>query len=231
MKAKYRMTRQQNIFVANRNIVDYMYKSAILEGIKLTYPDTEAIYNGQSVAGINMKDTIAVHNLKYAWQFVLDKIDDPADYSYICKINQIVGGDSLQAGFLRSSPVAIGGTAWKPEMPNESKIKEEIADIQAIENPTDRALTLMLHLMRRQMFFDGNKRTSMLAANQVMISNGCGIISMPVEYQRDFSILLIRFYETNEMQKLKSFIYENCIDGINFENIKETGAPPKDIER
>lgn len=116
-------------------------------------------------------------------------------------------------------------------MPIESKIKEEIADIQAIENPTDRAITLMLHLMRRQMFFDGNKRTSMLAANQVMISNGCGTISIPIEYQRDFSMLLIRFYETNEMQELKNFVYDNCIDGIDFENVKEKDNLRKEKER
>ena len=45
MKAKYHMTREENIFVAKRNIVDYIWKSARLEGLAVTYPDTEAIYN------------------------------------------------------------------------------------------------------------------------------------------------------------------------------------------
>ncbi len=31
------------------------------------------------------------------------------------------------------------------------------------------------------MFLDGNKRTAMLAGNQVMISSGCGVISVPIE--------------------------------------------------
>ena len=229
MKAKYYMTAEQNIFVARRSIIDYMYKSARLEGIGVTYPDTEAIFNGMNAAGISLNDAIAVNNLKYAWQFVLDNIDCPIDYPYICRINQVVGGDNLvvRAGSIRNVPVSVGGTEWKPEMPDESIIKEEIADIQAAESPTCRAVTLMLYLMRRQMFFDGNKRTSMLAANHVMISNGCGIISVPVECQREFSIQLVRFYETNEMQELRNFIYENCIDGINFENTNETEASHK----
>jgi hypothetical protein len=46
MKSKYNMTLEQNIFVAKRNIVDYIYKSARLEGLGVTYPDTEAIFNG-----------------------------------------------------------------------------------------------------------------------------------------------------------------------------------------
>lgn len=33
MKDKYHMTVEQNIFVAKRNIIDYIWKSANLEGI------------------------------------------------------------------------------------------------------------------------------------------------------------------------------------------------------
>ena len=71
--------------------------------------------------------------------------------------------------------------------------------------------------MRKQMFFDGNKRTSMLAANQIMIANGAGIITIPIEYQRNFTSLLIDFYESGNMQKIKNFTYEKCIDGIAFQ--------------
>ena len=226
-KAKYHMTAEQNIFAAGRNIINCMYKSAGLEGIGVTYPDTEAIFNGMNAAGISLNDAVAVNNLKHACQFVLDNIDCPMDYQYICKINQIIGGNNLvvRAGFVRNVPAAIGGAEWKPKMPSESKIKEKIADIQMTARVTGRAVTLMFYLTGRQMFFYGNKRTSMLAANQVMISNGCGIISVPVECQREFAVQLVHFYETNEKQELRNFIYENCIDGISFENINETEAP------
>jgi len=220
MQAKFNMTREENIFTAKRNIVDYIWKSAKLEGLAVTYPDTEAIYNGMSVSGVKVSEIVAVNNLKYAWQFLIDNLDYPMDFPYICKLNQFVGGDNLiiNAGFLRRVPVTIGGTTWKPDMPVESQIKEELADICALESPTDRGITLMLYLMRKQMFLDGNKRTSMLAANQVMISSGCGIISIPIEQQRDFTKMLVEFYESNDMQPLKEFVYHLCIDGIEFEH-------------
>lgn len=222
MEAKYSMTVEENIFVAKRNIIDYIWKSARLEGIGVTFPDTEAIYNGISVPNLKVDDIIAINNLKHAWHFVLENIDYSIDYPFICKINQFVGGGNLiaRAGFIRNVPVSIGGTTWKPEIPIESKIKEEIADMQNIESPTERAISLMLHCMRRQMFLDGNKRTSMLAGNQVMIANGTGIISVPIEYQRDFTKLLIDFYESNEADDIKRFVYDKCIDGIAFENSK-----------
>ena len=66
-------------------------------------------------------------------------------------------------------------------MPIEFQIKEEMAEIGQIENPTDRALTMMLYLVRKQMFLDSSKEISMSAGNHVMISNGCGIISILIE--------------------------------------------------
>jgi len=219
MKPKYRITVEQNIFVARRNIIDYIWKSAKLEGLAVTYHDTEAIYNGMSISGVKVSEIVAVNNLKHAWQFVLENLSYPIDYSYICKINQLVGGDNLiiNAGFLRKVPVTIGGTSWQPDIPIESQIKEELAEIHDIENSTDRAITLMLYLTRKQMFLDGNKRTSMLAGNQIMISSGSGVISVPIERQRDFTIMLVQFYESNDMEPLKSFVYDYCIDGIEFE--------------
>ena len=220
MKAKFNMTVEQNIFVAKRNIIDYMWKSARLEGIGVTYPDTEAIFNGLTVQGVSVKDTVAINNLKHSWSFVLENVDYPTDYPFICKINQIVGGDSLiaNAGFIRNVPVSIGGTTWKPDIPIESIIKEELEDISKIESPTERAITLMVQCMRRQMFLDGNKRTGMLAGNHVMIANGAGIITIPIEHQREFTGLLIEFYETNKINNITNFLYDKCIDGIAFDN-------------
>ena len=218
MKPKYNMTREQNIFVAKRNIVDYIYKSALLEGLGVTYPDTEAIFNGVSAPGVKVTDIIAVNNLKRAWQFLLDTLDPPLDYAYLCRLNQLVGGDSLiyNAGYIRKMPVSIGGTSWKPDIPDEDAIKAHLAALQAIENTTERAIELMLYGMRGQFFLDGNKRTSMLAANKEMIANGHGVISIPVEIISQFTPILVRYYETGDPSAAKEFIYTNCIDGIDF---------------
>ena len=134
------MTQEENIFVAKRNIVDYIWKSVRLEGLAVTYPDTEAIYNGMSVQGVKVSDIVAVNNLKHAWQFVLDTLYYPMDYPFVCKINQYVGGDNLifRAGYLLNVPVSIGGTTWKSDMPIESQIKAEMAEICEIDSPTDR---------------------------------------------------------------------------------------------
>jgi len=218
MKPKFCMTQEQNIFLAKRNIVDYIYKSARLEGLGVTYPDTETIFNGMSAPGVSVTDIITINNLKRAWQFLLETLEPPLDYAYVCKLNQIVGGDNLiyRAGYIRMLPVSIGGTSWKPEMPIEDDIKARLKEMQTIESPTERAIDIMLFCMRGQFFLDGNKRTAMLAANKEMITHGQGVISIPVERIPQFTPLLVLFYETGKACEIKEFIYDNCIDGLNF---------------
>ena len=226
MQNKFSMTLEENTFLVKRNIIDYIWKSAKLDGLNVTYPDVEAIYNNRKILVLKTDVIVAVNNLKHAWQFILDSIEYEIDYPYICKINQYVGSNLfMDAGFIRNIPVSIGGTAWKPDMPIESVIKDEIEQICQMHNPTDRAITLMLHLMRKQVFLDGNKRTAMLVANQIMISNGVGVISVPIEFQYDFTKLLIEYYESGDMSRIKDFVYQSCIDGANFrKNIAETNT-------
>ena len=64
------------------------------------------------------------------------------------------------------------------------------------------------------MFQDGNKRLVNLIANKEMIRLGQGIIAIPVEKIGDYLTLLIEYYETNDLVKLKNWLYENCIDGV-----------------
>lgn len=219
MENKYNLTAEQNIFVAKRNIVDYIWKSANLEGIIITYSDTQTIYDGFSVSGYKLEEINAINNLKKAWQFILNDIGIALNFAYICKINELVGENVFyNPGVIRTTPVNIGGTGWKPDFPIETKIKEELEELLSNNeiSKTEQAINVMLWVMRRQMFIDGNKRTAMLIANKIMIENGCGIISIPIEKQNEFYKLLITYYETNDSSIISKFIYDNAIDGIEL---------------
>ena len=87
----------------------------------------------------------------------------------------------------------------------ESQIKEELADLlnQPEKTKTEIAIEIMLWVMRRQMFIDGNKRVGMLFANKIMIDNGCGIITISQENQSTFFEKLIKFYESGDHTDLK----------------------------
>lgn len=83
MENKFNLTREQNVFIAKRNIVDYIWKSANLEGIRVTYPETQAIYDGGVVTGLTVDNIIAINNLNYAWQFILENTGIEYDYKVL----------------------------------------------------------------------------------------------------------------------------------------------------
>ena len=217
MENKYNMTLEQNIFLAKRNLVDNIYANARMEGINITFPQTKTILDGVNVPNLKIDEIQCVLNLRDAWKFVIANIDEEFNTEFICKINEYVArNESLEWGKLRTGRVEITGTEYIPEVPDKIQVEKEINDILKIENATERAITYMLYGMRSQLFWDGNKRTSTIAANKIMIANGVGIIKVPDNKLEEFNKLLTEFYNTNDMTKISKFIYENCIDGIRM---------------
>lgn len=215
MEDKYNMTKDQNIFFAKRCIVDSIWKSSHIEGIDVTYPETQKIYDGGNVARLRIDEIQTINNLKHAWLFVLNSIDVENNLNLLKSINSLVGSNLVdKAGNMRTYEVSIGGTTWKPKIPNENEVSAQLQRLSEIKCVTDRAISIMCYLMRTQFFSDGNKRTAMLFANKIMIENGKGIINIPIEEDINFGEQLIKYYETDNMEELKQFIYDKCIDGI-----------------
>lgn len=217
MVSIYNMTKDNNIFFAKRKLVDNLYKSANLEGIAVTFADTMAFFNNVNTGKISIDDMLKLKGLKDAWELVLNTIDEELTMDYIKKIHfQICKGQNVEPlGDYRDCGVGITGTSWRPKLPSECNYDNELAEIKKIDNPLDRCITLFCWIQRSQMFKDGNKRVANLVANKEMIKNGQGIIAVPVEKIGEYFTVLINFYETNDYKKIKQWIYDNCIDGVN----------------
>ncbi len=202
-----------NIDFAKRHLVDTIYKQAILEGVATTFMDTENIIEGGKVNNMTSTDIMKIVNLKHAWEFILSPtiLLSKTDFTLLCQINKLVEeGFYYTAGKVRSTPVSIGGT-WQPDLPIESIIKEELSDIINKKiNDVDKSIELLLYVMKKQVFLDGNKRTSVIFANQYLISKGKGIIVIPVEATEEFKKLLINYYEGKDKGEIKKFLKENC---------------------
>ena len=127
MEDKYNMTKEQNIFLAKRCIVDSIWKSSHIEGIDITYPETQKLYDGGNVARLRLDEIQTINNLKYAWLFVLNSIDAENDLNLLKSINSLVGSNLIDsAGNMRVYDVSIGGTNWKPQIPNENGVIENL---------------------------------------------------------------------------------------------------------
>lgn len=125
----------------------------IQKKIAVTFRLTQVIFDGGIVNGLNVNNIIAINYLKYS-----------------LTVQGLVLEQNL--GVLRSTSVIIGGgITWVLDFPIESKIKEELEELINQENKTKNeiAIEVMLWVMRRQIFIDGNKRVALLFANKIMI--------------------------------------------------------------
>ena len=203
-----------NIDYTKSNLAVLIYNQAMLEGVITTYADTESIIEGGQVNGMTSTDIMKVINLKHAWEFVLDEnvIMVEENFSFLSQINKLVlEGFYYNAGKVRSTPAKIGGTDWAPSIPIESQVVEELNGLLNSKlDDVSLAIELLLYVMKRQIFIDGNKRTAVILANHHLISRGLGIISIPGDLVEDYKKLLIMYYEGKDTDKIKKFLRDKC---------------------
>lgn len=203
-----------NLDFARANMKSMIYEQAVLEGVSTTFPQTEDIVDNGIVNGMSASDVQKILNLKHAWEFVLDKdvLRCPSDFSMLSHIAGLVNeGFFADGGRVRGVPVAIGGTSYVPPLPQESVIRERLAEIINTEKPCiDTAIELAISCMKWQVFLDGNKRAAIIYANHYLISKGGGLLIVPEADVQAFRKLLVGHYEGTCSNELVAFMQEKC---------------------
>lgn len=190
IKDIYNMTKEENIFCAKRVLVDSIYKQANLEGIGVTFAETQDILNNVNVDKVTPTDMSKVCCLRDGWHYLFDHLDEPVDLVFLESIHELTARFDVPYQYLQ--------------------------ELNRIECITDRALSIGLYIMRTQMFKDGNKRVGSFAANKILIENGRGIFNVPVKYDGAFKQMLVDYYESNDNVKLKEWIADNCLQGTTL---------------
>lgn len=215
-----RMELNRNILLAKKYMVDSIYRSANIEGICVTFPETQVICEGLSVAGHTIDEINAVYDLKRAWEWLLKNIKEEVGLSALKKLNRTAGKFTvINAGIIRTEfdePIRVNigeGKYYIPPIPPSNKVlSESISSIIKDYEGVDASLELFCYVAKGQFFMDGNKRTATLICNMNMIKNGQGILSIPVENKQEFYTLLARFYgDDANKEALKTFLREHCI--------------------
>lgn len=200
-----------SISLGKRQLVDSIWKSAGIEGLGTTFPNTEKILLNLPVE-TKRDEVLFIVNMKRAWYFLFDNIDYPNNLSFLREINKICISELIyDAGALRTVPVTIGDTSWIPDYPQENLIVDKLNEINMMQDKLEAALEMFCFIARSQMFLDGNKRVAQLMCNKVMMENDIGIFSVPYHQIDTFKELLVDFYETNNSEKIKNFFRTECL--------------------
>lgn len=189
-----------------------------MENRAVTFPQTKTILEGINVPNVRLDDIQAILNMRDAWSYLLQTIDQPLDLDYICKLNSFMArNEVLEWGILRTGSVGISGTDYIPPAPEREKVICELdAILNADTTATAKALDIFAWGTRSQLFWDGNKRTSLAAANKLLVSSGAGMLTIREDNMEQFNRLLIDYYNTGNADDLKTFLYEQAIVGLTI---------------
>lgn len=213
---KYQLTPEQSRFLAKKKWDENVYCGMKMENRAVTFPQTKTILEGVNVPNVRLDDIQAILNMRDAWRYVLDTIGEPVTMEYWCKLNEYIArNEALEWGKLRTGRVAISGTDYIPPIPALEAVRDELGQILGTDTTaTERALTAFVWGARGQFFWDGNKRTSLILANKILLESGSGMLTITDRHMERFNSLLLDYYNTGDAGELKRFLYENCIQGI-----------------
>lgn len=214
---KFSLSEQENSILAHNMTSEVVYCGMKMEQRDVTLSQVQTILKGINVPEVRINDLEAILNMRDAWKYLLSTVSEPVTFEYWCKLNEYIArNEALEWGKLRTGSVGISGTDYEPPVPNKDKTVAELDAIltDADATTTDKALAAFTWGARGQFFWDGNKRTSLMLANKILILGGAGIMTITDKYMEKFNGLLLDFYNTDESETLKEFLYENAIQGI-----------------
>lgn len=198
--------------------IDLSWKSSQIEGNTYSLLETERLLKEKETAeGKTKDDAIMLLNHKEAIDFILENPNytTPLSISKIEDIHSILIKDLGVGRNIRKRRVGISGTNYKP-LDNEYQIKEALIDMCKIVNNQDcifeKALLSLVLISYIQPFGDGNKRTSRIVSNAILISNKYCPISFRTIDSVEYKMAMLIFYEQNNI----TFFKEIFMDQFEF---------------
>jgi Fic family protein len=195
-----------------RLLIDLSWNSSRLEGNTYSILETERLLElGEAADGKDAREAQMILNHKGAIELISDVGQGVGLNRYtICNLHAILSenllSDSRACGQLRTKPVGITGTVFRPlavpQMIDEC-FDLILEKVRQVEDPFEQAFFVMVHLPYLQPFEDVNKRLSRLAANiPVLRQDLCPLsfVGVPIE---EYTKSMLGVYELNAIDYLR----------------------------
>ena len=197
MLNKYAMSRRQNELFIQKRLENFIYQS-----MKLARYDVDRDFC-KADPDLNSEEGKALNNFRRAYQFIMDTSDLDINYSYLLDLHWI-----LMDGLM--------------DLVNNELNEEQIDYLYKMINQpakanTEIAIDVMLYILNKKLFKDGDIRVALMFANKIMLESGCGFISVPEDKDEQFRELIHEAHHTENSDKFKKWVYTYCISGVKNE--------------
>jgi len=197
-----------------RFVIELSWKSSKIEGNTYTLLETEnLILKDKEAEGKSEGETKMILNHKSAFSYIFENREQ---FKELTRRNVedvhrlLVENLDIQNNF-RAKPVGISGSIYRP-LDNQYQIAEAVdalsVAIGRTEFPYAKAFMALFGISYIQPFEDGNKRTSRLMTNAILLAHGLSAISYRSVDEKTYRDAVLVFYELNSLVPLKKIFIE-----------------------
>jgi Fic family protein len=204
-----------------RIMIEFSWKSSLIEGSTYSLLGTEALIKNNIIGkGKTADETQMILNHKDAFNEAIQNKERfiklrSSDIEYI---HSVLTKKLRITKNIRKEGVGITGTNYRP-LDNELQIKEAMQSMIDLINKKDlffeKAFLVSILIAYIQIFEDGNKRTSRMISNAILLAHN----SIPLSYRiidvEEYKKAVILFYETNNISYFKKIFIEQFEDAVN----------------
>ena len=204
-----------------RLAIDLSWKSSQIEGNTYSLLETERLLKERETAsGKTKEEAIMLLNHKDAIDFIIDHPDylHPLTVSKIEDIHSLLIKELAVEKNLRKRRVGISGTNYRP-LDNEFQISEALSNtcdlINYKNNIFEKALLSLVLISYIQPFMDGNKRTSRIVSNAILMNHSHCPISFRTIDSIEYKKAMLLFYEQNNISRFKEIFINQFEFAVN----------------
>lgn len=197
-----------------RLVIELSWKSSKIEGNTYTLLDTERlILEHREAPGHDSDEAQMILNHKESFTLIHDHTSDfrSLTKTNLEELHSVLARDLGVTTGLRKGPVGVTGSRYQP-LDNVHQITDAIQSlceaVARMQSPYAKALLALLGISYIQPFEDGNKRTSRLMANALLLAHGCAPLSYRSVNENDYREATLAFYELNTMVPFKRIFIE-----------------------
>ena len=195
-------------------MIELSWKSSKIEGNTYTLLDTEKlILENKPAEGKTKQETQMILNHKDAFHFVHNNkmLFNTLTRENLEELHKILVKDLDITLGLRKSFIGVSGSVYRP-LDNIYQVSETlealVKTINQMKTTYAKSIVALLGISYIQPFDDGNKRTSRIMADALLMANNFAPLSYRSVDEKEYKEAMLIFYELNSIVPFKKIFIE-----------------------
>lgn len=212
------------------HLPDLVWNTAALEGNNFTLPEVKTLLDGVTVGGQRLADAQQVLALADAYNR-LDEMVGGGEFALTKSVSDelhrlVARHEAIESGSFRGEGAVTGGGTVRlanggvvdgtPHGEGGQDLRDHyqrlIDHLNTLDDPRERALLYFASAVRRQFYFDGNKRTARLMMTGELLSSGFEVVSVPFARKLEFNEALDNLFARDDATGLLRFLSTCTVD-------------------